>query len=110
MSDTCPSCGASYSKFEKIDGGWFCPSCGERFFDDDGEKDTEDKFILFQEFKAKYMADKKQRKGQAIFNALREADYHLYEELTGTKFDCFYNDSKIDACLAFIYAKWAKEY
>lgn len=36
-----------------------------------------------------------QRKGQALMNALFKINQHLYNEITGTSADCFYNDANI---------------
>ena len=35
------------------------------------------------------------RKGQALMNILAEMDMPLYESVTGTEADCFYNDKLI---------------
>jgi hypothetical protein len=37
------------------------------------------------------------RKGQAMMNALREVAPELYDEITGSYYDCFYNDGKVGA-------------
>jgi len=37
-----------------------------------------------------------QRKGQALMNALRDVAPELYEIISGTDDDCFYDDGKID--------------
>jgi hypothetical protein len=43
--------------------------------------------------------DSKQRKGQALFNAIGETHPELYKKYTGTEYDCFYDDSKISKTL-----------
>lgn len=37
----------------------------------------------------------KQRRGQAWMNALREVEPELYDDVTGTEADCFYDDRKL---------------
>jgi hypothetical protein len=40
------------------------------------------------------------RKGQALMNALYGHVPEFYRKVSGTDLDCFYDDSKFDACLA----------
>jgi hypothetical protein len=37
------------------------------------------------------------REGQSLMNALFEVNPNLYKEITGSEFDCFYDDKKIPA-------------
>ena len=37
------------------------------------------------------------REGQSIMNALFEVNPILYKEISGSEFDCFYDDTKISA-------------
>lgn len=39
------------------------------------------------------------RKGQAYMNALYVVAPEVYDEITGTEFDCFYVDARIEAFL-----------
>lgn len=50
---------------------------------------------------------KQERKGQALMNALYEVRKDLYEIITGTDADCFYNDDKIQLFKTWVnfYAK-----
>ena len=49
------------------------------------------------------LATKAQRKGQAWMNALHEVAPELYEQIVGTKADCFYDDLLIPAFKDEIY-------
>lgn len=45
----------------------------------------------------KHLTGGEQRRGQAWMNALREIDPELFEKISGTEADCFYDDRKIEA-------------
>ncbi len=42
------------------------------------------------------------RKGQAYMNVLYKLRPDLYDTITGTNSDCFYNDDKIDDFMKFL--------
>jgi len=42
------------------------------------------------------------RKGQAFMIALSRIRYDLYEKITGTEYDCFYDDNKVMKFLRYI--------
>lgn len=46
-----------------------------------------------------------ERRGQAWMNALAEVDYDLYQQISGTDADCFYNDNKIEAFKAKVFTE-----
>lgn len=48
------------------------------------------------------------RRGQHIMNVTHAAWPELYEEVTGTDADCFYNDSRIPAFQKIFHSKIAK--
>ncbi len=57
---------------------------------------TDKEFLkLNKEFLKQYDRGKHQRIGQAYFNALHEVNSKLATEITGTEFDCFYDDNKL---------------
>lgn len=46
------------------------------------------------------------RRGQFLMIKLHEQDPRLYEAVSHTKLDCFYDDKKVDEFLVFIYNNW----
>ena len=44
----------------------------------------------------------KLRRGQALMLVLHDLRPDLYHEITGTKWDCFYKDSVVDAFFEFL--------
>jgi hypothetical protein len=49
-----------------------------------------------------YYANNKLRLGQSYMNALFDIDKDLYKEVTGTDFDCFYNDDKLIELIKYL--------
>jgi hypothetical protein len=45
------------------------------------------------------------RLGQSCMNALYEVDKDLYNEITGTEADCFYDDAKIPSFIEKVFAE-----
>ena len=56
--------------------------------------------IHFYQMYAEYV--RKQRRGQALMNALYAADHELFERIENTEADCFYDDRKIPAFRAAV--------
>lgn len=48
------------------------------------------------------MSNRQLRMGQAHMNALHQIRPELYEDITGTDADCFYNDEKIHNFMKFL--------
>jgi len=49
------------------------------------------------------------REGQIIFSALADVDKTLYDKLTGTASDCFYENSKISVFYETLFKEWRVE-
>lgn len=49
------------------------------------------------------------RKGQSLFNALTEVDPILAKSISGTEYDCFYQDDKIKNFIYKITFSWIEE-
>lgn len=65
-------------------------------------KDFKQNMTVLQQVQMKAKGRPKQeRKGQALMNALYEVNKDLYQQITDTDADCFYNDAKIE-----IFKKW----
>lgn len=45
----------------------------------------------------RFYVEQGERPGQAMMNALADTDPGLYDEVTGSDADCFYDDSRIPA-------------
>ena len=50
--------------------------------------------IIFESMKENIQS--KQRKGQALMNAISEHDKHLYNQIKGTELDVYYSNDKDD--------------
>lgn len=71
----------------------------------DVEYMTENAFKMFNIIMTRYLdyMEKGLRKGQSTYNASHDM-FPLYaSELSGTEFDCFYDDTKIDIFLDKLY-------
>lgn len=76
------------------------------------EEELENATMPFDEFVVKYKREwtihrrekGAQRKGQFLFNLLHDVRPDVANNLRGSMFDCFYNDVRIPAFLA-----WAKK-
>jgi len=49
------------------------------------------------------------REGQIIFSALADVDKPLYDKLTGTASDCFYDNTKIPKFYETLFKEWRVE-
>lgn len=47
------------------------------------------------------------RYGQILMNALSEFDPDMYKRITGTEYDCFYDNGKVDLLLDKLRVEWA---
>lgn len=68
------------------------------------KEELEKVFILQNDFLLK-----KQRKGQAFFNALEELYPDIANGIRGTEFDPFYREEKINICINKICPELKKE-
>jgi hypothetical protein len=59
--------------------------------------------IRLQERFDVYFNEHKLRRGQSYMNALYEIDKDLYNEITGTDCDCFYDDKKISTFIKRVF-------
>lgn len=57
---------------------------------------------LIKEWCKQYDGGKHQRAGQAYMNALFEVNRRLYDIISGTESDCFYDDTKIINFIRFL--------
>lgn len=62
-----------------------------------------DKHAAFWDAVATYESFHFIRKGQARMNALYDIAPEVYKEITGTEFDCFYVDARIEAFLKRVF-------
>ena len=64
----------------------------------------------FQDWNNKVLAmhksNQRLRVGQIYMNALAEVDFDLWKELTGTGWDCFYNNKKANDLMVYLSNKW----
>ena len=47
------------------------------------------------------------RYGQILMNTLSEFDPDMYKRITGTEYDCFYDNAKVDMLLDKLCDEWA---
>lgn len=62
----------------------------------------EQMFLLLTQSYRLVSNNKELREGQAYMNALFEIDQKLYNEITGTDLDPFYDDSKINTFFDYL--------
>lgn len=46
------------------------------------------------------------RRGQNLMNFLHSIWPEMYDIITGSKYDCFYNDNKIDKTIGYLAEEW----
>ena len=47
------------------------------------------------------------REGQVLMNVLFQYDYETYKDITGTEYDCFYDNKKINSTLNYLRKRWS---
>lgn len=57
---------------------------------------------IIEQAKKKIKKHPELRLGQSVMNLLFFEREHIYNLITGTDIDCFYDDTKIDECLEMI--------
>ena len=67
-----------------------------------------DKWLKLTHETSKNLA-KKQRTGQAYINALYSVDSVLYNKISGTIYDCFYDDNLVQSFLTMLASQWSEE-
>ena len=81
----------------------------EKKFEEFKEKVSKDKMWYLNSFTRKELQQYKGilRIGQCYMNCLACIDEKLYDEITATEYDCFYNDDLIGKFMTKVYQTWS---